>query len=178
MSIELGVARAIDAESFGQPGQRTFRLRIIGQNSETASLWMEKEQFQALSLAFGQVLSELRHRSSGKGTPVLEYPETADHDFKVGRMALSIDTATSMVILHLSDIEAGESDDPTLRVGVTHDHCATLREQLEDIVSRGRPVCPLCHTPMDESGHACIRGNGHSSQPIPEERAGEEENED
>jgi len=175
MSIELGLARAIDAESFGQPGQRTFRLRIIGQNSESASLWMEKEQLQALSLAFGQVLSELRHSGPAKDTPVLEYPEVSDHDFKVGRMALSIDTGARIVVLYLSDIESGESDDPTLRVGVTHEHCAALRERLEEIVSRGRPVCPLCHAPMDETGHACIRGNGHSSQPIPEENAGEEE---
>lgn len=175
MSIELGLARAIDAESFGQPGQRTFRLRILGQNSESASLWMEKEQFQALALAFGQVLSELRHSGPPKDTPVLEYPEIADHDFKVGRMALSIDTATRTVVLYLSDIEAAESDDPTLRVGVTNDHCAALREQLDEIVSRGRPVCPLCHAPMDEAGHACIRGNGHSSQPIPDEHAGDEE---
>lgn len=174
MSIELGLARAIGAESFGEPGNRTFRLRIIGQNAESASLWMEKEQFQALSLAFGQVLSELRHSGGGEAS-VHEYPEVADHDFKVGRMALSIDTAGRTVILYLSDMEAGETDDPTLRVDVTHDHCAALREQLDEIVSRGRPVCPLCHGPMDEGGHACIRGNGHSSQPIPEERSGDED---
>ena len=175
MTIELGLAQAVDAESFGEPGQRTFRLRAIGENSESASLWMEKEQFQALNLALGQVLSELRHAAPVTEPPMYEYPEIADHDFKVGRMALSVDTSTQTVILYLSNTETEESDDPTLRIGVTQDHCAALREQLDKIISRGRPVCPLCHAPMDEGGHGCIRGNGHSTQPIPEENENEPE---
>jgi uncharacterized repeat protein (TIGR03847 family) len=175
MSIELGLARAIDAESFGQPGSRTFRLRAIGENRQSASLWMEKEQFQALSLALGQALSELRHAATTKEPPVYDYPEIADHDFKVGRMALSIDTAAKTVVLYLSDTDSEESADPTLRVGITQDHCAALREQLDEIVSRGRPVCPLCHSPMDDAGHACIRGNGHSTQPVPDQNVDEGE---
>lgn len=169
MSIELGLAKAIDAESFGQPGQRTFRIRAIGENLESASLWMEKEQLQALCLALGQVLSELRHVTRREEPPPYEYPEIADHDFKVGRMALSVDTSAQTVVLYLSDADTEEADEPTLRVGVTQDRCAALREQLDEVISRGRPVCPLCQAPMDEGGHACIRGNGHSTQPIPDE---------
>ena len=56
MTIELGLARGIDAQSFGQPGQRTFRLRIVGAEAESASLWIEKEQMQALSIALKQML--------------------------------------------------------------------------------------------------------------------------
>ena len=175
MSIELGLARAIEAETFGEPGQRTFRLRIIGEGSESASLWMEKEQFQALSLALGQVLTELRHSGSREASTASEYPEVADHEFRVGRMALSIETATRRVVLYLSDTESEEADEPTLRVDVGPEHCSALREQLDEIVSRGRPVCPLCHAPMDESGHACIRGNGYSKQPIPDEESGAED---
>ena len=61
MTIEFGVARGIDAQAFGQPGQRTFRLRILGANAESASLWMEKEQMQALSIALKQMLSQLEY---------------------------------------------------------------------------------------------------------------------
>jgi hypothetical protein len=25
----------------------------------------------------------------------------------------------------------------------------------------GRPVCPLCHEPLDEGPHACEKQNGH-----------------
>lgn len=174
MSIDLGTARAIDAETFGEPGQRTFRLRVIGANAESASLWMEKEQFQALGLALGQVLSELRYSRHQEEEDVYDFPDVADHDFKVGRMALGVDTADKTVVLYLSDMEVGEEDEPTLRVRISQDRCSALREKIEEIVSHGRPVCPLCHAPMDKGGHVCIRTNGHSQEPIPEGDTGEE----
>ncbi len=175
MTTDLGRAKAIEAESFGEPGQRTFRLQLIGERADSGSLWMEKEQFQALTLALGQVLSELRHQGHPKDAPVYEFPQTADYDFKVGRMALSLDTSDGTVLLYLSDTESGEQDEPTLVVRVTQDQCSALRGQLDEIITRGRPVCPLCHAPMDAGGHACIRGNGHSTQPLPEEDAGSED---
>jgi len=175
MTIDLGRAKAIEAESFGEPGQRTFRLLLIGERADSGSLWMEKEQFQALTLALSQVLSELRHQAHPNDSPVYEFPEAADYDFKVGRMALSLDTSDGTVLLYLSDTESSEKDDPTLVVRVTQDQCSVLRGQLDEIITRGRPVCPLCHAPLDAGGHACIRGNGHSSEPIPEEDAGGED---
>jgi len=174
VSIDLGTAKAIEAETFGEPGQRTFRLRMLGANAESASLWMEKEQFQALSLALGQVLSELRYSGNPEDETIYDFPEVADHDFKVGRMALGVDTSDSTVVLYLSDTEAVEEDEPTLRVRISQDRCSALRTQIEEIVSRGRPVCPLCQSPMDLSGHVCIRANGHSKQPIPEDDIGAE----
>ena len=29
------------------------------------------------------------------------------------------------------------------------------------VVSAGRPVCPLCHAPLDGGPHACVKQNGH-----------------
>jgi hypothetical protein len=90
-------------------------------------------------------------------------------------MQLSLDTSDGTVLLYLSDTESGEQDDPTLVVRVTQDQCSALRGQLDSIITQGRPVCPLCHAPMDVRGHACIRANGHSTEPIPEEDAGGED---
>ncbi len=59
MTIDLGAAQDIDAQSYGQPGQRTFRLRIIGAAQDSASLWMEKEHLQALNIALTQLLAQL-----------------------------------------------------------------------------------------------------------------------
>ncbi|HEX5479005.1 MAG TPA: hypothetical protein VFY79_04730 [Dehalococcoidia bacterium] len=39
----------------------------------------------------------------------------------------------------------------------------------------GRPVCPLCGLPMEPGGHACVRTNGHSKQPIPDEESDDDE---
>jgi uncharacterized repeat protein (TIGR03847 family) len=177
VTIELGLAQGIDAETFGQPGQRTFRLRIIGAAYQSASLWMEKEQFQALSLALAQALAQLDYDGPVARPDMEEFPEVADVDFKVGRMALGVDMQDKTVVLYASDILSNDESDPTLQVRISPAFCAGLRDLLDEIISRGRPVCPLCRLPIESSGHACIRGNGHSQQPIPAEEPQEDEEE-
>jgi len=174
MTIELGLALHIEADTFGEPGGRTFRLRVAGAAGETAGLWMEKQQFIALSLAFGQVLSQIRHPDRVMGVAQFAFPETLDHEFKVGRMAVGLDASDRTIALYTYDIADEDESDPTLRVKLALDQCAVLRPQLEEIVSHGRPLCPLCQQPADPAGHACIRSNGHSAEPIPpEDEAGE-----
>lgn len=175
MTIEFGVIRGIDAQSFGQPGQRTFRLRILGANAESASLWMEKEQMQALSIALKQMLSQLEYSDDPPPASADDFPVVAEHDFRVGRMGMGFNASDRTVVLYTFELGAGDADEdePTLRARLTQQHSASLGVQLEDIISGGRPVCPLCALPMDDA-HACIRSNGHSKQPIPEEHADEE----
>lgn len=175
MSIELGLALHVEAETFGEPGGRTFRLRVAGEGGETAGLWMEKQQFIALSLAFGQVLSQIRHPDRVTGIAQYVFPETLDHEFKVGRMAVGLDASDRTIALYTYDVaEEDDESDPTLRVKLTLDQCAVLRPQLDDLVSHGRPLCPLCQQPADPAGHPCIRSNGHSVEPIPPEDQADE----
>lgn len=176
MTVDFDVARGIDAQSFGQPGQRTFRLRIAGAGGESASLWMEKEQMQALSLALKQMLSQLEYNQEPPPADVGEFPVVAEHDFRVGRMGMGFNAADRTVVVYAFELGAADEDDddPTLRVRLTQEHCASLNAQLDDIIAGGRPTCPLCGLAMDRGGHACVRSNGHSTQPIPEEQSDEE----
>ncbi len=169
MTVDFGVARGIDAQTFGQPGERTFRLRILGSAAESASLWMEKEQMQALSMALKQMLSQLDYSEPPPAADAGDFPTVAQHDFRVGRMGMGFNAADRTVLLYTYEIGVEDEDDPTLRVRMTPEQCASLGEQLDEIIIGGRPVCPLCGLAMDPSGHACVRSNGHSKQPIPEE---------
>lgn len=171
MTIEFGLARGIDSQSFGQPGQRTFRLRLVGEDAQSASLWMEKEQMQALSIALKQMLSQLEYSEEPPAPDVSDFPVVADHDFRVGRMGMGFHAADRTVVLYTYELGAGDDDDtePSLRVRLTQEQSASLGVQLDDIIAGGRPVCPLCGLAMDPGGHACIRSNGHSKQAIPDD---------
>ncbi|HEV2660627.1 MAG TPA: DUF3090 family protein, partial [Ktedonobacteraceae bacterium] len=56
-------------------------------------------------------------------------------------------------------------------VVMTEDDAISFLFSLEDarelstaitaVVNAGRPVCPLCHAPLDGGPHACVRQNGH-----------------
>ena len=175
MTIEFGLLRGIDAQSFGQPGQRTFRLRVVGASAESASLWMEKEQMQALSIALKQMLSQLEYDAEPPQPSAGDFPVVADHDFRVGRMGMGFNASDRTVVLYTFELGVSDADEdePTLRARLSQEQSAALGVQLDDIISGGRPVCPLCGLAMDAT-HACIRSNGHSRQPIPEEGSDEE----
>jgi len=176
MTSEFGLARGIDVQSFGQPGQRTFRLRIVGSGAETASIWLEKEQLQALSLALKQMLAQLEYEQEPPTADVGGFPITADHDFRAGRLGMGFQPEDRTVVLFTYEVGATEDDDePTLRVRISQEHSASLVANLDDIIAGGRPTCPLCGAPIEAAGHACIRSNGHSRQPIPDEPAGDDE---
>ena len=79
------------------------------------------------------------------------------------------------MVLFTFEIGAPEDDeDPTLRVRMSQEQSAALISNLDDVVAGGRPQCPLCGMPMEAAGHACIRSNGHSKQPVPDQDAGED----
>ena len=126
MTFELNISLGIDAQAFGQPGQRTFRLRIVGAESETASLWMEKEQMQALSIALKQMLSQLEYNETPPQPSVGDFPVVADHDFRVGRMGMGFNPADRTVVLYTYEIGVEDEEDPTLRVRLTQEQCASL----------------------------------------------------
>lgn len=174
MTVDLGTARAIDARAYGQPGERTFQLRVIGSNLESASLWLEKQQVQALNLALTQVLAQLG-RPERSAEEIAAFPEGPDHDFRVGRMAIGFDQSNGAVVLQVFHIEREEEEEePDVQVRITEEACASLNARLVEIIAAGRPLCPLCGVALDPQGHACIRANGHSKQPIPDERIEEE----
>jgi uncharacterized repeat protein (TIGR03847 family) len=175
VTVDLGVARAVDAQTFGEPGQRTFRLRVLSGRTQAASLWMEKQQFQALNLAFAQVLAQIDFRDKPGATDLSEFPVTAEHDFRVGRIGLGFDSSDRNVVLDTYEVgNDDEEAEPGLRVRLRPEQCAFLVSQLSEIIAKGRPLCPLCGASIDEGEHACVRANGHMRQPIPDE-PGEEE---
>lgn len=170
MTEEFGLAQGADVQTFGQPGQRTFRLRVVGELAQTASIWLEKEQLQALSLAIRQMLSQLEYDQEPPGATLSDFPASAEHDFRAGRLGMGFNALDRTILLFTYEIGAADDDEhPTLRVRFTQEQCASLAVNVDDIIAGGRPVCPLCGVPMDASGHACIRSNGHSKQPIPEQ---------
>lgn len=176
MTEEFGLSRGTDVQSFGQPGQRTFRLRIIGEDAQTASVWLEKEQLQALSIALRQMLGQLDFEEDAAPADVGVFPGSPDHDFRAGRLGMGFSPADRTVMLFTFEIGAPDDDEqPTLRVRLTQSQCASLIANLDEVIAGGRPTCPLCGVPMEATGHACIRSNGHSKQPIPDQDSPEEE---
>jgi uncharacterized repeat protein (TIGR03847 family) len=171
MTADFGLVRAVQAQSFGEPGGRTFRLRLVGAASQSASLWIEKEHLGALGLALRHALSEFNYDQEPAPVDITDFPEAAEHDFRVGRIGIGLDPSNRTVVLQMDEL--GREQDRVLHFRLSLDQSASLAVQLERIIAAGRPVCPLCGRPIDPAGHMCVRSNGHSDEPIPDADSGD-----
>lgn len=167
---EFNEVDAIDAESFGEPGKRTFRVRVK-HDTDTASLWVEKQQLAALGEAIPRLLEELKtpdqHAGQTAGS-IGYFPDEPGIEFKVGRLALGYSTDEDRLVLMVHAVPAEDEDEeddeesaPTFMCRFTRDQARLLSEACEKAVEGGRPLCAVCHRPIDPEGHFCPRSNGH-----------------
>lgn len=162
-------AELLEPEAIGEPGQRTFRLRVRS-GSETASLWLEKEQLAALTLAIRQLLEQTTSKEPtaepGPPPPTEDFPEQPQVDFKIGRLGIGYNEAQRMVVIFAYAQDEAEDAPPAFACQVSRSQCRTFAERAEEVVSAGRPICLLCGGPIDHEGHKCARRNGHTEHPV------------
>jgi len=164
---------SLEAEAIGEPGQRTFRLRISS-DQRTASLWLEKEQLQALALALMRLLVQMGQpeyipAAGAVANPLSPFPEQPSLDLKVGRLGLGLDQADSSIVFFAYEVEESEEEpeqsepesEAVLACRAAPAQCRDLVAMIEGIIATGRPLCRLCLAPIDPEGHVCARSNGH-----------------
>ena len=196
MSTDLGLVDVLGAEAIGEPGQRRFRLYTQA-GSRSAIMWMEKEQLNTLSLALDRVMAQITEgnilrvvaqteaKSAPEGIPA-SFPRRPTFEFQVGQVRIGYDEGRSLLALIAAPIEIllerGQEpraiirEDEAISFFFTMQQAQTLTSAISDLVSSGRPVCPLCNAPLDGGPHACVRQNGHRE--IVQELVEDEEIED
>ena len=183
--FDFAAIDAIDAESIGEPGKRTFRIRIL-RDGESASLWVEKQQLAALGEAIPRLIEQLDapdQHPSDDSSPINYFPDEPTVEFKVGRLALGYAAQEDRLVLVAHDLAAeveeededddmgatGDPDLPTFSCRFTREQARFLSNSCADAVAGGRANCVLCHRPIDPEGHMCPRANGHQKLPQREE---------
>src|ERR1700694_2850848 len=169
MSDELhdfGTVDLIGAESVGQPGSRRFRLYAQGRR-ETASLWLEKQQIEELSLGLDQLLAQATGGEARQTEGVAErlepepapddFPIQADVEFQVAGMQIGYDEARDVLALRAPPLEMLERDggvcaradaEPQSSARFSRRQALRLSRQLFAIISAGRPRCLFCGQPI------------------------------
>ncbi|MGH3321876.1 MAG: DUF3090 domain-containing protein [Streptosporangiaceae bacterium] len=174
------------AGAVGEPGERTFFLQAMGAGRVT-SVGLEKFQVAALAERLDELLDEVLRQSGGKAhVPAVAPSELTDErpldqpileEFRVGTMALAWDEEHERIVIEAQaagdeeDEEEEEETEPlsdategpdVLRVHVTPAVARAFAHRAMEVVSAGRPPCPLCGLPLDPEGHICPRQNGHA----------------
>lgn len=161
-SFDLGDVDAITVGTVGEPGRRVFYLQAVS-GTQVVSLKLEKQQVAALVTYLATLLSDLP--SPGPLPTDLDLVEPVLPEWAVGALGVSYDEATDRVLVQAEELMEEETDEgATARFLTTREQLAALAARGAEVVSAGRPPCPLCGQPLDPEGHVCVRLNGHRSQ--------------
>jgi uncharacterized repeat protein (TIGR03847 family) len=162
-SFELPEVERITIGTVGEPGQRAFYLQAR-QGQQLVTLKLEKQQVAALAQLMAELLADL---PTPEGVPVgadLEEPVLAE--WPVGAIQLAYDAGGDRVVILAEEVaveedEIPEGDEGVARLAITRAQAAALIARSAELVTSGRPACPLCGNPMDPDGHSCPKTNGH-----------------
>jgi len=165
------------AGTVGQPGQRAFYLQATATGRIT-SVALEKGQVSQLAERLDELLDEVLRRTGG--SPAIAPEALTDdgpleqplmEDFRVGAIALAWDGDNERVIIEAQELsdepieplteELPEDGPAILRVTITAAAARAFAKRALQLITAGRPPCPLCGLPLDPAGHVCPRQNGH-----------------
>ncbi|MBF4574197.1 DUF3090 domain-containing protein [Herbiconiux sp. VKM Ac-1786] len=170
----------------GHPGSRTFYLQART-GAQLVSVALEKEQSAVLAEKIDEILDELMVNDGNRFSVPSSIPvELVDNEplepvfeqFRAGAMGLGWDPTTAQLVVEAYPLIEAEAapDDPSAELGwetgepmiepaellVVRMPVGTARafaKRTREIVGAGRPLCPLCGTPMDPEGHVCPVGD-------------------
>ncbi len=158
---DFGEALAVDAEAIGEPGQRHFRL-LVKAASQSASIWMEKQQLAGIAEWLDEVLERLDREQPTDEPDVEPLPigDSFDIDFRASQIGLGYAEEEGLFAIHVFD-QAMTRGEPAFRCLLTRGQSRVLSRKIADVVAGGRPICPLCDMPIEPTGHVCPKSNGH-----------------
>ncbi len=173
-AVELNPVNRITADAVGEPGHRTFYMQAR-KGQTVVSLLCEKEQVQALGVAIQQMLDELKTKyPKGANFMTLQMDmgleEPITPAYRIGQMGLGYDEDHDLIILVARELvpeDANEEDASVARFFCSRAQMEALARQSREVVSHGRPICPLCQKPIDKDvEHFCPRSNGHADEVV------------
>jgi len=165
---EFNPVSSIAVGAVGEPGRRVFLLQA-SRGADIICVKLEKEQVLALHRGIEDILQQLEQREirpvsslEEPGSPDLGLQEPLEPAFVAGHMGLAFDQSSDMMVLLIQELADDEGEEGSLaRFWASPGQMRALSRQARKAVAAGRPICPLCHRPMDPDGHFCPRGNGH-----------------
>ncbi len=147
--------------TIGEPGRRVFLLQArLG--PQVVTLKLEKSQTAALAAYLERLLEDLPE--PGPLPDDLDLEQPTEPEWVIGSLGVVYDESRDRLLLVAEEaVREGEDEEEGAhaRFSATREQVAALARRGATLVEAGRPPCPLCGYPLDPTGHACPRTNGH-----------------
>ena len=173
IELDLNPVQHITSDAIGQPGQRVFYIQAWREaDVQPVTIIVEKIQLQTLAAGIEQILGEVASQNPDLPEPSGKYDEEkmritppVDPLFRGGEMGLGYDAEHDMIVILAREIlmeGASAEEASVVRFWCTRQQARHLAAWSNEVVNRGRAICPLCGQPMDPAGHFCPKKNGHN----------------
>jgi len=171
--LDLKPVSHISADAIGAPGKRVFYLQGWQENRpQPVTLIVEKFQLQTLAISVEKLTQELQEKHPDLGKVQADYnPELmrilppVDPIFRVGEIGLGYEQESDLVVILAKEIISDELEDlesaSIVRFWCTRAQARSLAMWSQEVIQKGRPICPQCGQPMEVEGHFCPKKNGH-----------------
>ena len=176
--IELDPVDTLGAGAVGEPGDRAFYLQARAAEAQLTVL-VEKEQVALLATEAVAFLDRIAddYPEDAIALPVTsaELHEPTVPLFRARLIGLGFDPERELVLIELreratsdedeeeeeeiEEIDDEEGEGYVARIYATRPQVRAMAARGAEAVAAGRPLCPLCHQPMDPAGHRCPRWN-------------------
>ncbi len=166
--LDFNSISRITIDATGPPGKRIFLLQA-SRGSSMVTLKLEKEQAKVLASAILELLDDLDEKYppaySKLDKPLssdLMLQEPMEPVFIIGQIGLGYDREKNLIVLVIQELQLDEEQTElaAMRFWATRAQIKALADHTLEVVGRGRPICPLCDSPIDSDGHFCPRTNG------------------
>jgi uncharacterized repeat protein (TIGR03847 family) len=158
--LDLGLVASVHAESFGEPGQRTFRLIARTEEGEVA-VWVEKEQLVMVGSAIDEVLRRVPQHFGREPDSDLLRSFVGELEVHAGALAVGYDGDHSGYSIEASEF-ASQFDLTSISLLARRQDFEALSKEIGDILAASRPRCVLCGSQLTGEPHFCPPSNGHT----------------
>ena len=155
---DFSAADRFTVGAVGEVGRRLFLLQVR-QGPALLTLKVEKQQVGVLAEYLGRIARE--GARPGHLPEDLALEEPAEPEWAVGTVGVSYDEADDRIVIVIEELVPEDESGAMARVSITREQAGAFAIHATRLVEAGRPPCPLCGSPLDPSGHACPRTNGH-----------------
>ena len=162
----FGSLESIKAEAIGEPGQRQFRI-VVNSTAGQASLWLEKNQLFRLSVVIKQSLITLAQETTSSNIlsdePLQTSNDTHYLEIEVGNITLSHEPNENLFSVSVHNLDEPPEGEARLIYKMSPKQMSDFADEAQEVCAAGRPLCPLCNSPIGQDPHRCARSNGHNA---------------
>ena len=165
---DFGQVSKLSAQSIGEPGQRTFHIIVESNNASSAIIWLEKEQLFNMAVALKRTVATVEVESISnklkhyEDQPLSNIPPNLHVEFKVSDLEVGYEEESDLYFISFYDVNELDLDTPKVSFYTNESVIDKLAEDSFTICARGRPLCPLCLIPTQNSScvwEDCFRKN-------------------